>query len=145
MKALPMPFSLLLLLLAASVVSVPTPPGLPSTDVTVHHGTIYQTAKAGDPTQGFIQITNTGAADTLTAAACPLADTTSLAGADGKTITSIDIPAHATVTLAAGQAHIVLRSTHFSVVYGAVVPCSLTFTNAGTLSVFLYAVPAPAS
>ncbi len=140
-----MPFNFLALLLATSVISVPTPPGLPSTDVTAHHGTIYQTAKAGDATQGFIEITNTGAADTLTGADCPLADTTSLADAGGKTIKDVVIPAHATVTLAAGQSHIVLMATHFSVVYGAIVPCSLIFANAGTVSVFLYAVAAPAS
>ncbi len=141
-----MPFNLpLLLLLATSVISVPTPPGLPSTDVTAHHGTIYQTKKAGDPTQGFIDIVNTGAADTLTAANCPLADTTNLVDGNGKPVASVAIPAHATVTLAGGKTHIELLATHFSVVFGAIVPCSLTFTEAGTVSVFLYAVTAPAS
>jgi len=144
MKVSLMPFNFLVLL-AASVISVPTPPGLPSTDVTAHHGTIYQTAKAGDPTEGFIDIANIGAADTLTAANCPLADTTSLVDASGNSVASVVIPAHGAVALGPATAHIALRATHFSVVYGAIVPCSLTFANAGTLSVFLYAVAAPKS
>lgn len=140
-----MPFNALFLLLATSVISVPTPPGVPSIDITAHHGTVYQTAKDGAATQGFIQIINTGAADTLTKADCPLADTTSLVDAKGNPLAHIAIPAHTTIELAAGDAHISLVSTHFSVVYGAIVPCSLTFTDAGTISVYLYAVPAPAS
>lgn len=140
-----MPFNFLPLLLAASVISVPTPPGLPSIDVTAHHGTVYQTAKAGIETLGFIEIDNTGAADTLTAANCPLADTTNLVDGSGKALAKLEIPAHGKVSLAPSAAHIELLSPHFSVVYGAIVPCSLTFTNAGTVSVFLYAVAAPAS
>ncbi len=140
-----MPFNFFSLLLAASIVSVPTPPGVPSVDITAHHGTIYQTSNSGIPTQGFIEIDNAGAADTLTAANCPLADATNLVDADGKTLTSIDIPAHGKTNLAAGADHIALLSPHFSVVYGAIVPCSLTFTTAGTISVFLYAVAPPKS
>lgn len=138
-----MPFSVLALLLGASIISVPTPPGVPSTDITVHHGSVYQTSKEGDPTEGFVQIVNTGAADKLTAANCPLADTTSLVDAHGKAIANLDIPAHATVTLGPNADHISLVSTHFAVVYGAVVPCSLSFAAAGNISVFLYATTAP--
>jgi copper(I)-binding protein len=143
MKVWPLSFSIFALLLAASIISVPTPPGVPSTDITAHHGAVYQTSKAGDPTEGFVQIVNTGVADRLIAVDCPLADTTSLVDANGKPVASLDIPAHGTVTLAAGAAHISLVSTHFAVAYGAVVPCSLSFAGAGTVSVFLYATAAP--
>lgn len=143
MKVWPLSFSVFALLLAASIISVPTPPGVPSTDVTAHHGAVYQTGKAGDATEGFVQIVNTGAADTLTGANCPLADATNLVDGDGKVIASLAIPAHATVTLGPKAAHIALAATHFAVAYGAVVPCSLSFTGAGTVSVFLYATAAP--
>jgi copper(I)-binding protein len=129
--------------LAASVVSVPTPPGLPSTDVTAHHGTVYQTSDAGTPTQGFLEIQNVGAADQLTGANCPIADATSLVGPDGKPIESVAIPARQDVFLTANGPHLLLQNTHFSVQYGGIIPCSLTFASAGTVSVFLYATPAP--
>lgn len=143
MKAWPLSFSIIALLLAASIISVPTPPGVPSADITAHHGAVYQTSKAGDVTEGFVQIVNTGAADTLTGANCPLADTTSLVDAKGQPVPSLAIPAHTTVTLGPDADHIALVSTHFAVAYGAVVPCSLNFTGAGTVSVFLYATAAP--
>jgi copper(I)-binding protein len=131
------------LILATSIVSVPTPPGVPSTDITAHHGVIYQTRSAGKPTKGFIDIVNVGGADDLTGVKCPLADMTNMVGADGTTVSSIAVPAGQTLSLNANEPHLVLQNTHFSVDYGAVVPCSLTFANAGTISVFLYAAQAP--
>jgi len=136
-------FFALALVLAASIVSVPTPPGVPSIAITAHHGTVFQTSKAGDPTDGFVDIQNTGAADTLNAVECPIADTTSLVDGNGKTLDSLPIPAGQTTVLAPNGAHLLLQSTHFSVQYGGMIPCSLSFANAGTVSVFLYATPAP--
>jgi hypothetical protein len=130
-------------LLAASVIAVPEPPGLPSLAISVHGETIYQTARAGDATQGFFQIANSGAADTLTKADCPIADSTSIVGADGKPLASLAVPAASNISLAPGGPHLLLQSTHFSVQYGGLIPCSLTFTNAGTVSIFLEATPAP--
>jgi copper(I)-binding protein len=129
--------------LAASVISVPTPPGVPSTDVTAHHGSVYQTTSDGKVTQGFLEIDNTGAADELTGAACPIADNTSLVGDDGETVLNLTIPARQSVVLKPGGAHLMLQGLHFSVQYGGIIPCSLTFAGAGTVSVFLYATPAP--
>jgi len=94
-------------------------------------------------TEGFLEIDNTGAADTLVAANCPIADTTQIIGPDGKPMTSVAIPALQNVTLTAKGPHLLLQGTHFSVQYGSIVPCSVTFTNAGTLSIFLYAMPKP--
>jgi len=129
--------------MAASVIAVPTPPGLPSTDVTAHRGSVYQTDSDGKATQGFLEIDNTGAADELTGAVCPNADNTSLVGADGRTVSSLPIPARRNIVLAPGGVHLTLQNLHFPVQYGSIVPCSLTFAAAGTVSVFLYAKPAP--
>jgi copper(I)-binding protein len=129
--------------LATSMISVPTPPGVPSTDVTAHHGVVYQTRDAGEATQGFIDIVNVGADDELTGATCPLAGTTSLVGPDGNPLANVAVPARQTLSLSAGGPHLLLQNTHFSVDFGGVVPCSLIFANAGTISVFLYATPAP--
>jgi len=130
-------------LLAASIVSVPTPPGVPSMDVTAHHGSVLQTSKAGYPTEGFVEIQNAGTADTLTGATCPIADTTTIVDSSGNTIANLAIPAGRTTVLAANGPHLLLQSTHFSVQFGGIIPCSLSFANAGTVSVFLYARPAP--
>jgi len=129
--------------LAASVVSVPTPPGVPSTDVTAHHGSVYQTGNDDKATQGFLEIDNAGPVDELTGAVCPIADTTTLVGADGQPVSDLVIPARQKLVLAPSGAHLVLQNLHFSVQYGGIIPCSLTFSGAGTVSVFLYATPAP--
>ncbi len=115
----------------------------PVTTIVAHHGSVYQTDKPGDVTEGFLEIDNTGPADTLVAANCPIADTTQIIGPDGKPLTSVAIPALQNVTLTAKGPHLLLQGTHFSVQYGSIVPCSVTFTNAGTLSIFLYATPKP--
>jgi copper(I)-binding protein len=131
------------LFLATSMVAVPTPPGSPSTDIAAHHGVIYQTSRAGAPTQGFADIINSGPADQLTAATCPLADATTIVDANNKSLETLTIPANQTLSLTANGPHLLLQNTHFSVDFGAIVPCSLTFTTAGTISVFLYAKPGP--
>jgi copper(I)-binding protein len=129
--------------LAASVISVPTPPGVPSTDVTAHHGSVYQTGNDGKVTQGFLEIDNSGSADELTGAICPIADNTNIVGPDGQPVSALSIPARQNVLLSPSGAHLMLQNLHFSVQYGGIIPCNLTFTGAGTVSVFLYATPAP--
>lgn len=126
-----------------ATVAAPAAAATPVTTITAHHGTIYQTDKAGDPTLGFFEVGNTGAADTLVSAACPIANTTQLVGPDGTALNSVAIPALQNVTFTPNGPHLALQGTHFSVQYGSIVPCSLTFTNAGTLSIFLYAMPKP--
>jgi copper(I)-binding protein len=118
-------------------------PGLGGTEITVHHGTVYQTGKAGAETEGFLEIDNAGAADTLTSVTCAIADTTVLAGADGKPVGSLAVPAGQDVKLTAQGPHLLLQATHFAVQPGGILPCSLNFANAGTISVFLYATEAP--
>jgi copper(I)-binding protein len=129
------------IVLAAAV--APPAAATPVTTINVHHGIAYQTDKAGDPTEGFLEVDNTGPADTLIAANCPIADTTQIIGPDGKALSSVAIPALQNVTLSAKGPHLLLQGTHFSVQYGSILPCSVTFTNAGTLSIFLYATPKP--
>jgi len=134
-----------ILLSAGATVAVISPAAAetPVTTIVAHHGSIYQTDKPGDPTEGFLKIDNTGPADTLVAANCPIADKTQIIGPDGKPLTDVAIPALQNVTLSAKGPHLLLQGTHFSVQYGSIIPCSITFSNAGTLSIFLYATPKP--
>jgi copper(I)-binding protein len=113
-------------------------------DVTLDHGSVWQTKKTGDTTQGFLEIHNTGGtADVLTGFDCSIADATLLVGADGKTLQSLAIPPGQVVTLAVNGPHLLLRNTHYTVDYGSVVPCSFTFQNAGDIGGYLNAVAAP--
>ncbi len=129
-------------LLAATVIATPTT-SIPGLTIIAHHGAIYQTDKAGDPTQGFMEIDNTGATDALVNASCPIADTTTIVGPDGKPLGNLAIPAGQNVMLRPNGPHLLLQATHFSVLYGGIIPCSLTFSKAGTMSIFLYAEKAP--
>jgi copper(I)-binding protein len=129
-------------LLATTVITTPES-GLAPLSIVAHHGAIYQTDKAGDPTQAFMEIDNTGGPDALVEASCPIADTTSIVGPDGKPLANLAIPAGQNVTLRANGPHLLLQATHFSVQYGGIIPCSLTFTKAGTMSIFLYAEKGP--
>jgi copper(I)-binding protein len=134
----------LLLLLAAAPAAAATPAAAAAVaTIVAHHGSVYQTDKPGEVTEGFLEIENTGPADTLVAANCPIADTTQIIGPDGKPLASVAIPALQNVTLSAKGPHLLLQGTHFSVQYGSIIPCSVTFSNAGTLSIFLYATPKP--
>ncbi|OYV35180.1 MAG: hypothetical protein B7Z80_19135 [Rhodospirillales bacterium 20-64-7] len=132
-----------LVLLASAVISFSTSDGALSGDIIARHGTIYQTTKAGDPTQGFLQIHNISDADVLTGANCPVADTTSLVGPNNQPISNLAIPARQDVALTANGPHLLLTSTHFPVQFGGIIPCSLTFKKAGVVSVFLFAVLPP--
>lgn len=114
-----------------------------STDVTADNGLVLPAGKPGSATRGFLQIHNAGADDTLTGWSCPVAEVTLLAGADGKALTSLAIPAGQTVTLSAAGPHLVLENTHFAIGKGSVVPCALTFTAAGQIGVYLNSAGAP--
>ena len=113
-------------------------------DMIADHGTVWRTKDIGAVTQGVIQIHNTSAAgDVLTGWSCPIADTTALVDAAGKPLQSLDIPAGQRVTLAPDGPHLLLRGTHFAVARGSVLPCALTFQNAGDIAVYLNSIPAP--
>ncbi len=112
-------------------------------DITLDHGVIWQTDKAGEQTMGFLQIHNTGADDTLTKVDCPLAETTTLVDAAGKPLTRLAIPAGQTVTLASNGPHLVLSNPHYQVTEGSLVPCGLTFGAAGEVLVYLNSALAP--
>ncbi len=129
-------------LLATTVITT-SAGGLPGLTIIAHHGAIYQTDKEGEPTEGFLEIDNSGGPDALLNASCPIADTTSIVGPDGKPLGNLAIPANRNVTLRPNGAHLLLQTTHFTVQFGGIIPCSLTFSKAGTMSIFLYAEPAP--
>jgi periplasmic copper chaperone A len=113
-------------------------------DLTVDHGAVWQTAKTGETTQGFLKIHNAGdSADVLTGWTCSIASATSLVGRDGKALTTLTIPPGQTVTLTPTGLHLMLQQTRDAVVFGSVVPCDFTFQNAGDVAVYLNAVTAP--
>jgi copper(I)-binding protein len=129
--------------LAALLLAVPAA-ALAGEDMIADHGTVWQTKDIGASTQGFIQIHNTSAAgDVLTGWSCPIADTTTLVDAAGKPLQSLDIPAGQSVTLAPNGPHLLLRGTHFAIAMGSVLPCALTFRDAGDIGVYLNEIPAP--
>jgi copper(I)-binding protein len=135
---------LLISLLLAAATGESFAPDIPSSqNIAAHRGTIYQTTKSGQPTEGFMEIVNTGPADTLTAADCPLADSTSLVGANDQPITNLAIPANQNLALTPGGPHLLLQSPHFLVEFGSVVPCTVTFANAGRVSIYLFATKHP--
>ena len=112
--------------------------------IITHQGKIYETAQVGDATQGFLVIDNQGsAADTLTGLSCPIADTTSLVGSDGKPIKTVEVAPGKPAALAANGPHLALQSTHFQIFRGSVIPCTLTFQKAGQIQVLLKATKPP--
>ncbi len=111
--------------------------------VTVDHGAVEQTRKAGETTQAGVSIHNAGgSADVLTGWACSIAQATALVGGDGKALQALTIPPRQTVTLRASGPHLLLRGVRDAVVSGSVIPCDFTFQNAGDVAVYLNAVPA---
>ncbi len=128
-------------LLAALALPHPAHAGV---NITLDHGAVWQTAKIGQATQGFLQIHNTGSsADVLLAWSCPLATATLLVGADGKPLVNLAIPAGQTVALHPHGPHLLLQNTHYTVQFGSLVPCALTFQNAGNIGGYLNAIKAP--
>jgi copper(I)-binding protein len=113
-------------------------------DVTLDHGSVWQTKKINVRTEGFIQIHNKGSdADVLTRANCSIAGSTELVDAQGNVLRSLSIPAGQTVTLSADGPHLLMRHLTYTVDYGSILPCSFTFQAAGDLLGYLNAAPAP--
>jgi copper(I)-binding protein len=139
-------FAFALLFLAPSMAGAQTPGDPDRGAIATTSGVIYMTKAAGDPTVGYFNIVNTGTeTDTLSAATCLIADTTTLIGADGKALSKLAVPAGQTVSLSARGPHLALRGTHFVIGKIGTVPCTLTFANAGAIQVFLYAAAPPPS
>ena len=114
--------------------------------LTLDHGTVWQTAKDGQDTQGFIQIHNTGdAPDTLTAVNCSIAASTMLVDASGNPLQSLDIAPGQTVTLSGNGPHLLLKDARYRVQRDGVLPCAFSFTESGALVGYLNAVAAPRS
>jgi copper(I)-binding protein len=114
--------------------------------LTLDHGTVWETQKDGENTQGFLQIHNTGdAPDTLTSADCTIADATTLVDASGKPLASLTIPAGQSVTLSSKGPHLLLLPARYKVQHNGILPCAFTFAQTGDLLGYLDVVPAPQS
>ncbi len=112
--------------------------------IVAHHGKVLETAKPDRPSQGFLEIDNSGnQPDMLVGAICPITATTLLVGASGAALPQIPVPPGGHVLLRAGGPHLLLQSPHFSIDSGSAVPCSLRFRRAGTIQIYLYAIAAP--
>jgi periplasmic copper chaperone A len=87
----------------------------------------------------YLVIENHGAADTLVAAAAPLARSAmiheQMDQGNMMPATGVVLPANQTVTLTVGGTHIMLEGLHRALVAGDSVPLDLTFRSAGTLRV----------
>jgi copper(I)-binding protein len=112
--------------------------------INAHYGRIYETAKAGLNTQGFVEIDNAAdVTETLTGIDCPVAESSRIVGPDGAPIRQLQVASGKQLSLTPQGPHILLQSTHFSIDEGGAIPCTLTFQNAGAILVYLYATPAP--
>jgi copper(I)-binding protein len=110
-------------------------------DLTCDHGRVLENATVAGTTVATIEVHNAGAADdTLTKFDCPIADSTTLVGADGKPVTTLIVPAGQSVTMSQSGLHLVLKGIHYTVDSGSLVPCSFTFATAGEVGIFLNAV-----
>lgn len=110
------------------------------------HGTVWQTSKPGQDTQGFLQIHNTGdEADTLTGADCTIGESTVLVDAKGNPLQSLEIPPGQTVTLSPDGPHLLINAARYVVRKNGILPCSINFAESGDLIGYLNAIPAPRS
>ncbi len=131
------------LLLALPLLASPTF-ALAEIDVTLDHGSVWQTKKVNVRTEGFIQIHNKGSdTDVLTGVSCSIAGDSKLVDATGKPLEGLTIPAGQTVTFSADGPHLLLRHLRYTVDYGSILPCAFTFQEAGDLLGYLNAAPAP--
>lgn len=125
---------------------LPACPAFADATLTLDHGSVWQTPKKGDDTQGFLQIHNTGdAPDTLTAAKCTIAASTILVDAKGNPLQSLDIAPGQTVTLSSTGPHLLIKGARYRVEQNGILPCAFTFTSSGDLIGYLNAVPPPRS
>jgi copper(I)-binding protein len=114
--------------------------------VSVNHGWALATAAVGDPTAGYFTLTNTASTpDTLTKAACPIADHTIMRDATGKPIDHLVIAPGQTVIFGPEGPSLALSDTHFQLFRHAVVPCSLDFEQSGAIQLMLHVEPKDAT
>lgn len=138
MKLRPFAFALALLLPALPAGADPM--------LTLDHGTVWQTTKPGQNTQGFLQIHNTGdTPDTLTGANCTIAASTVLVDAQGNPLQSLKIPPGQTVTLSPKGPHLLINAARYRIDKNGILPCSINFAQSGNLIGYLNAIPAPRS
>ena len=133
-------------LVLALALALSAGPALADATLTLDHGSVWQTQKKGDDTQGFVQIHNTGdAADTLTAAKCTIADSTILVDAKGNPLQGLDIAPGQTVTLSSTGPHLLIKGARYRVEHDGILPCAFTFAISGELIGYLNAIPQPRS
>ena len=124
-------------------------PGLPAyadSVLTLDHGSVWQTQKAGQDSQGFVQIHNTGdMPDTLTGAKCTIAGSTVLVDAKGNPLQSLEIAAGQTLTLSSVGPHLLIKNARYQIQHDGILPCAFTFASSGDLIGYLNAVARPAS
>jgi copper(I)-binding protein len=131
---------------ALALFGLPVLPAQAAAIVTLDHGSVWQTAKDGQDTQGFIEIHNTGdAPDTLTGANCSIAASTVLVDGGGNPLASLDIAPGQTVILSGNGPHLLIKGARYRVQRNGILPCAFTFAQSGALIGYLNAVPAPGS
>jgi copper(I)-binding protein len=134
----------LLALALALAFSLPALPAWASPIISLDHGSVWQTTKPGQDTQGFLQIHNTGdEPDTLTGANCTIAAGTILVDAKGNPLTSLEIPAGQTVTLSGTGPHLLINGARYRVEKDGILPCSVSFALSGDLIGYLNAIKKP--
>lgn len=125
---------------------LPALPACADAVLTLDHGSVWQTKKDGQDTQGFVQIHNTGdMPDTLTSANCTIAASTVLVDASGAPLQSLTIPPGQTVTLSGTGAHLLIKGARYRVAKDGILPCAFSFAQSGELVGYLNAVPPPRS
>jgi copper(I)-binding protein len=125
---------------------LPALPACADSILTLDHGVVWQTAKDGQDTQGFIEIHNTGdQPDTLTSVNCTIAASTLLVDANGAPLQNLAIPPGQTVTLSGTGPHLLIKGARYRVVKNGILPCAFTFAQSGDLVGYLNAAPQPRS
>lgn len=126
--------------------ALPAAPAFADATLTLDHGSVWLTQNAGQDSQGFVQIHNTGdAPDTLTGAKCTIAYSTVLVDAKGVPLPSLEIPAGQTVTLSSTGPHLLIQAARYRIQKDGILPCAFTFSSSGDLIGYLNAVPRPHS
>ena len=132
-----LPFCLLLPCIA---LAQPAAPG-----VRIDHGWTRVTTKPGSTAPGFLTLHNDGAApDRLLRVACPVAARTTIRDAADHVVSNLPLRPGETLRLTPGGPHLVLADTHFQFYPRALIPCSATFRDAGTMMIYLHVEPAGA-
>lgn len=140
MKLRPPGFALALAILLAILAL----PAHAAAVLTLDHGTVWQTNQAGQNTQGFLQIHNSGdAPDVLTSANCTIAASTVLVDASGNVLQSLTIEPGQTLTLSGNGPHLLINNARYQVLKDGILPCAFSFSGSGSLIGYLNAVPQP--